>query len=100
FSNLRDNSGKPCFIINPTDTVPGQHIIKVTPEGLWDSSFTHISIRQPTGFFPYDSNRILAYGHPWRLTQYDGKKVDGFFRIFLDGTLDTNFHSPLDGNLT
>lgn len=98
FANSSDNSGQPCDIINPPDTFPGRHIIKLTPEGLWDSTFMHDANYQPRGFFPYDSSRILVYGYPERFTHYDGIRVDGLCRIFLDGTLDTTFHSPLDPN--
>ena len=35
------------------------------------------------------------YGFPYRFTHYDSVKVDGLCRIFLDGTLDTTFQSPL-----
>lgn len=94
-ANTINNTGKPCDIINPPDTFPGRHIVKVDPQGLWDSTFTHDANRAPRGFAPYDSNRILVYGFPFRFTHYDSVKVDGLCRIYLDGTLDTTFHSPL-----
>ncbi|MEQ8910424.1 MAG: T9SS type A sorting domain-containing protein [Vicingaceae bacterium] len=94
-ANTINNTGKPCDIINPPDTFPGRHIVKVDPQGLWDSTFTHDANRAPRGFAPYDSNQILVYGFPFRFTHYDSVKVDGLCRIYLDGTLDTTFQSPL-----
>ena len=87
--------GTPCPIINPPDTFPGRFIVKVNPQGNWDSTFNHDANAAPTGFIPYDSNRILIYGIPNRFQYYDSTRVDGLCRIFLDGTLDTSFHSPL-----
>ncbi len=95
FSNRKDNSGKPCIIVNAPDTFPGKHIIKVDSLGLYDSTFTHdADSGSPRGFFPYDSNRIFIYGFPDNFSHYDGVNVNGMCRIFLDGTLDTTFTSP------
>jgi hypothetical protein len=97
-SNSTDNSGLPCTIVNPPDTFPGRHIIKLTPQGLWDSTFNQGDANyQPDGYAQYDSNRIMVYGQPDRFTHYNGVQVDGLCRVFLDGTLDTTFQSPLDG---
>ena len=95
FGNSSFNNGLPCHIINPPDTFPGRHIVKVNPLGLWDSTFIGIANAPPRGFLPYDSNRLLVYGKPFELTHYNGVQVDGLFRIYLDGTLDTTFSSPL-----
>jgi hypothetical protein len=93
FANGSDNTGQPCKIINPPDTFQGRHIVKLTPQSLWDSTFIGIANHQPDGFVKYDSNRILIYGFPWRFTHYNGVQVNGLCRVFLDGTLDTTFHS-------
>lgn len=100
--NFRGNFSTSCRIINPPDTFPHRYIIKVDPNGLWDSSFVKDANEVPRGFIPYDNNRILVYGLPRLLTQYDGRTINGLCRIFLDGTLDTTFQHPvfdtLDGS--
>jgi len=98
FVNGADNSQKPCKIINGTDTFPGRHIIKVSPQGVWDSSFVHDATFLLDGFYPYDSNRIIIYRDPNRFTFYDSTVVNGLCRIYLDGSLDTTFSSPLNPN--
>jgi hypothetical protein len=101
FANGRDNSGKACKIIQGTDTFPGRHIIKLTPQGLWDSTFNHdATYGQPGGFVRYDSNRILIYGNPLRFSHYDSIPIEGMCRIYLDGTLDTTFTSPINPNIS
>ncbi len=95
FANGRDNTGMPCPTIYNGDTLTRRHILKLTPEGLWDSTFSGDANFPPLGFAPYDSNRILIYGYPGRFTHYNGVRVNGLCRIFLDGTLDTTFSSPL-----
>jgi hypothetical protein len=98
-SSLMTNgwNGNPrgCMIINPPDTFPGQYIVKVDSLGLFDSTFQHTTNGTVTGFWPYDSTRILAFGLPRTFTQYDGQTVNGLCRIYLDGTLDTTFKSPI-----
>ena len=99
FANGRDNSGKACKIIQGTDTFPGRHIIKLTPQGLWDSTFNHdATYGEPEGFVRYDSNRIIIYGDPLRFSHYDSIPIEGMCRIYLDGTLDTTFSSPINPN--
>lgn len=95
YGNSGGRNGQACDIINPPDTFPGRHIVKVNPQGLWDSTFIGIANFAPRGFLPYDSNRLLVYGQPFQLTHYNGVQVDGLFRIYLDGTLDTTFSSPM-----
>src|SRR5690554_2278195 len=95
FANGDDNWGVPCPIINPPDTFPGRHIIKLTPQGLWDSTFVPDANDAPDGFFGYDSNRIIIYGTQHKFKVYDGVAVNAMCRIYLDGTIDTSFHSPL-----
>ena len=94
-ANGKDNWGVPCNIINPPDTFPGRIIIKLTPTGLWDSTFTHDASGSPRRFTRYDSNRILISGYTRNFTHYDSVDVDGLCRIYLDGTLDTTFNSPI-----
>ena len=84
-----------CLIINPPDTFPGQAIVKVDSLGLYDSTFQHTANGTITGFWPYDSTRLLVFGLPRKFTQYDGHTINGLCRIYLDGTLDTTFHSPI-----
>jgi hypothetical protein len=95
FGNRGGGNGQACPIINPPDTFPGRHIVKVNPQGLWDSTFIGVANAAPRGFLPYDSNRLLVYGNPFQLTHYNGVQIDGLFRIYLDGTLDTTFSSPM-----
>ncbi len=83
-----------CDIINPPDTFPHRYIIKVTPDGLWDSTFTHESNDVVQGFLPYDSNRIWVYGKTFRFMYYDSVYVHGLCRIYTDGRLDTTFKNP------
>ena len=94
-ANGTDNWGVPCNIINPPDTFPGRIIIKLTPTGLWDSTFIPDASGSPRRFTRYDSNRILISGYTRKFTHYDSVDVDGLCRIYLDGTLDTTFHSPI-----
>ena len=102
-SSLMTNSwfGNPnvCLIKNPPDTFPSQAIIKVDSLGLFDSTFQHTANGTVDGFKQYDSNRLLTFGLPRKFTEYDGQTVNGICRIYMDGTLDTTFKSPvLPGN--
>lgn len=97
-SNGLGNPGS-CTIIVPPDTFPHRYIVKIDPQGYWDSTFSHEGNFHVNGFIPYDSTRIFVFGIPARLTHYDGKRVNGFFRIFLDGTLDTTFKVVLADTL-
>ncbi|NBG65267.1 T9SS type A sorting domain-containing protein [Acidiluteibacter ferrifornacis] len=98
-SSLMTNSwnGNPnrCLISNPPNTYLGQSIVKVDSLGYYDSTFQHTTDGTVSGFWPYDSTRILVFGLPRLFTQYDGHIVNGLCRIYLDGTLDTTFHSPI-----
>lgn len=98
-SSLMTNywSGNPnhCLIKNPPDTFPGRAIVKVDSLGYYDSTFQHTANGPITGFWPYDSTRLLVFGLPRLFTQYDGQTVNGLCRIYLDGTLDTTFSSPV-----
>lgn len=77
------------------DTFPHRFFVKVDPYGVYDTTFQHNTNHQPTGFIPYDSNRLFVYGLNHRMTQYDGVTVNGFCRIFLNGDLDTTFDNPI-----
>lgn len=94
FSNSLGNLGS-CKIINPPDTFSHRYIVKVNPQGLWDSTFLKDANSYPSGFVAYDSNRIIVYGNPSRFTHYDSVRVNGLCRIFHDGTLDTTFKTPI-----
>jgi len=94
-ANGDNTSGQPCPIINSPDTFQGQHLIKVTPQGLWDSTWLVNSIKEPNDIIRYDTNRLLLVGNPLNFSSYNGKPIRGLCRIFLDGTLDTSFSSPL-----
>jgi hypothetical protein len=89
----------PCPIENPPDTFPGMYLVKVTPQGLWDSTFRAFPNYSPNGVVRYDSTRLLVYGFPGRFTHYNGVRVNGLCRIFADGSLDTTFQSPLKDTL-
>jgi len=89
----------PCPIINLPDTFPGRHLIKVKPDGLWDSTFAAFPNREPNGVIRYDSTRLLVYGAPNFFSHYNGVKVNGLCRIFEDGSLDTTFQSPLSDTM-
>jgi hypothetical protein len=84
----------PCPIINLPDTFPGMYLVKVKPDGLWDSTFRAFPNHTPNGVVRYDSSRLLVYGFPSRFTHYNGVRVNGLCRIFSDGSLDTTFQSP------
>jgi len=94
-TNDWDGNPNHCLIINPPDTFPGQAIVKVDSLGLYDSTFQHSANGTVDGFWQYDSSRLLVFGLPRKFTQYDGQTVNGLCRIYLDGTLDTTFHSPI-----
>lgn len=83
-----------CAIVNPPDTFPHQYIIKVDPNGYWDSTLSINTNKDPRGFIPYDSNRILVFDFPRHTVNYEGHSVNGIWRIYLDGTIDTTFNSP------
>jgi hypothetical protein len=84
-----------CDIFNPPDTFPHRYVIKVDPQGYWDSSFVPDANHPPKGFLPYDSNRLFVYGLSRDFTHYDGRRVNGLCRIYEDGTLDTTFNLVL-----
>ena len=84
-----------CKIILPPDTFPHRHIVKVDPEGKWDSTFVIDADYGGLSFFPYDSNRILMCAPPRFIINYGTHTVNGIWRTFLDGTLDTTFHAPI-----
>ncbi len=84
------------------DTLPHQYIVKVDPQGIYDSTFNHSMNFSPTGFYPYDSNHILIYGLPRSFTIYDGDTINGLCRTDLNGNIDTTFKSnfnPGNGGL-
>ena len=88
-----------CPIKNPPDTFPSQPIIKVDSLGFYDSTFKHTTNGTVDGFKQYDSTRLFAFGLLREFTEYDGQTVNGICRIYMDGTLDTTFKSPvLPGN--
>lgn len=93
--NRSDNSGQPCPIINPPDTFPGRHLIKVSPQGFWDSTWQVNALKEPKDIIRYDSNRLLLVGNPQNFSSYENRPIKGLCRIFEDGTLDTTFRSPL-----
>ncbi len=85
-----------CTINNPPDTFPHRYIVKVTPQGLWDSSFVPDANYHATQFIEYDSNRLFVIGQSKYLTNYDGNLgVNGLFRIYKDGRYDSSFIPPL-----
>ncbi|MBR9831725.1 T9SS type A sorting domain-containing protein [bacterium] len=84
-----------CLPIYNGDTLYKQYIIKVDPEGIYDSTFQHSMNFMPTGFIPYDSNRIFVFGLNHKFTIYDGHTVNGLCRIFLNGDIDTTFENPI-----
>jgi hypothetical protein len=94
-TNSWDGNPNRCLIRNPPNTYLSQAIIKVDSLGYFDSTFQHTANGTVTGFWPYDSTRLLVFGLPRKFTQYDGQTVNGLCRIYLDGTLDTTFHSPI-----
>jgi len=93
FPNGSNINGLPCPIETLPDTFPGRHLIKVKPDGLWDSTFAAFPNYQPSGVIRYDSARLLVYGSPSQFTHYNGVRVNGLCRIFHDGSLDTTFSS-------
>ncbi len=92
-NSYSQNIPSACFPINGTDTFPHSYIVKVDPQGIYDSTFNHTMNDYPTGFFPYDSNQILIYGLPRRFTIYDGITINGLCRTDLNGNIDTTFKS-------
>ena len=88
-----------CDIVSYGDTFPNQSIVKVTPSGEFDSTFRHSTDDSPSGFVPYDSNRIWIYGLSRKFRYYDSVQVNGLCRIYVDGTLDTSFHNPFQDRL-
>jgi hypothetical protein len=85
----------PCPIVNLPDTFAGRYLVKVKPDGLWDSTFAAFPNWTPSGVIRYDSTRLLVFGSPSQFTHYNGVRVNGLCRIFHDGSLDTTFQSPL-----
>ena len=87
--------GVNCKIVTPTDTFPHRFLVKIDPQGFWDSTFVPDADNEPEGLLPYDSSRIWVFGMPRLFSHYNGVQVDGLCRIYHDGTLDTTFKSPL-----
>ncbi len=94
-ANGKGSSTFGCSPINLPDTFPHSYIVKVNPQGFYDSTFKHTMNYQPEGFISYDSNRIFVYGLNHKFTQYDGYTINGLCRIFLNGDLDTTFENPI-----
>ncbi len=94
-ANYQSGSATGCEPIYYNDTFPHQYIVKVDPQGIYDSTFQHTMNYQPEGFISYDSNRIFIYGLNHKFTQYDGYTINGLCRIFLNGDLDTTFGNPI-----
>lgn len=94
-ANYRGGKPNSCQIYSYNDTFPHQYIVKLNPQGLYDSSFQASPNTEPEGFIKYDSSRILVYGLARSFTHYNGKTINGLCRIYHDGTLDTTFSSPL-----
>ncbi len=94
-SNPQGNNGG-CGIISGQDTFPHRYIVKLDPQGNWDSTYTKdADSYPPLGFLAYDSNRLLVYGSTIYFKFYDNQAIDGLARIALDGEVDTTFKSPL-----
>lgn len=83
----------PCDLYIPPDTFPGNFLLKIQPNGLWDSSFNVSLTGNPRFIVEYDSNRLFIAGYPSNLTHYEGRAVKGLCRIFKNGSLDTTFYS-------
>lgn len=92
-ANTLGNIPEKCFPIYMGDTFPHQYLIKVDPQGNYDSTFNHVLSYIPTGFLTYDSNQILIYGLPRKFTMYDGITINGLCRTDLNGNIDTTFKS-------
>ena len=98
YSTFQSSStGLPCDVYLPPDTFPGSYLLKIQPNGFWDSTF-NVSISGSAGpslIVEHDSDRLYLIGKPRRFTHYEGKAVNGLCRIFKDGRLDTTFQSPI-----
>lgn len=88
-----------CAIVVPPDTFPHRYIVKVDPEGKWDSTFTIDADQAGINFLGYDSTRILMYSYPRYTIQYGNYSVNGIWRTYLDGTFDSTFNSPVSDSL-
>lgn len=87
-----------CQIYSYNDTFPHRYIVKINPQGFYDSSFQAFPNTKPQGFVPYDSNRLFVFDKNYAMNHYNGVRVDGLCRIYEDGSLDTTFHNPIDVN--
>jgi hypothetical protein len=94
-ASINPNSGLPCDVYLGSDTFPGNFLLKLQPNGLWDSTFNVSLSKNPTHIIEYDSNRMFLLGQPHLFTSYEGRLVKGLCRIFKDGRLDTTFYSPI-----
>lgn len=84
-----------CQIYSYNDTFPHQPLVRVNSSGLYDSSFKSTTNYTPRGIIKYDSNKLLVFGIQRLFTHYNGRKINGLCRVFLDGSIDTTFISPL-----
>lgn len=87
-----------CPIYSYNDTFPHRFIVKINPQGFYDSSFQAFPNTKPQGFIPYDSNRLFVFDKNYAMSHFNGLQVDGLCRIYDDGSLDTTFHNPIDAN--
>ena len=92
---LHQFTGLPCDVYLPPDTFLGSYLVKIQPNGLWDSTFNVSLSGEPDVFSEYDSNRLFVIGRPHIFTHYGGQAVKGLCRIFKDGRLDSSFQSPI-----
>lgn len=92
FSVLPDSSLVICGDIwnmnNPNN--PYLEIARILPNGLLDTSFQHDANAVIWRIKSYDSSRLLICG---KFTEYDGYQTNKICRIFMDGSIDTTFHS-------
>lgn len=91
-----NNSGVPCKVYGQSNPNPGtSSLIKVTPQGYWDSTFTGRAYGEVDFIFDYDTSRLMLMGRNNRFKTYNGDTINNLCRIFHDGSLDTTFSSPL-----
>jgi hypothetical protein len=80
------------------DTLGGvRHLVRMMPDGSVDTTFTQRLVHEPTGALTwtmlyYDDERIMVGGN---YLNFEGHQSTHLVRIFLDGSVDTTFTSPL-----
>jgi len=84
------------FFVSPTENVT-RHLVRMMPDGSVDTTFTQRVVGSPSSAITwtmtyYDETRMMVGGN---FGTFEGHFTPNMARVFLDGSVDTTFTSPL-----